>query len=221
MIQAGTYMAQITQAAVQVTKENKLPMVVMSFLVEGESIVGRFVLARKDKSLNERTIEDIKAVTGWNGVDLGWFDTADMTGKEAELVIEMESWEGKPRPTIKWLNVPGQGNRGVVSDPDDIRNLMTEYGSRLRALAGPQPVAKPSPTAPKAPLKAPSAKPVAASSSDDCWTAFCAISPKLSDDNRSAQWFKLLESVSKADPAEFTSEDWGRVMAAIDALPPF
>lgn len=168
--------------------------------------------------VRQKTVDDLKRRYGWDGIDPFWFETADLSNVQVEAVVEDEpGTDGKLYSRIKWINTPGQ--RGSYESRQvDRRAISAKYGSLFRACAGAQPV-KPAPKAapkpPAAPPKEPAA-PVKPSDLNACWTRLCEIVPA---NEAEATWFALhKEIVPNKTQDDFTPEDWGRLMARIEAM---
>ena len=104
--------------------------------------------------------------------------------------------------------------------------ILSEFGSRLRALAGPQPVmnsrhtpVKTAPAVPPArvPTPAPMRPPPGGvkHTQASCWEALQASQPNASSDEVVALWYSL---IGERDQATMTSDDWANVAEAIGRL---
>lgn len=69
-------------------------------------------------------------VDSLNGTDL-------LRGQEAEIVVEMEEWNGEPRPKVKWVNEPGGGGLGDGMSQDEASSFAADL--RQRILSAPKP----------------------------------------------------------------------------------
>lgn len=134
--------------------------------VPGE-IVGYFYMEKKDGTANERTIKSIREAFGWDGIDLNALHNNDWSTTEVQLTLENETWQGKTRLKVKWLNprdyAGGQFERAA---PETVKAIGSRLGAKLRALGG-APVGSTAPAGkPKAPpppngTKKPAPAPVA------------------------------------------------------------
>ncbi len=175
-----------------------------------------------------RTIEDLKARFGWDGVDPWWFETADgLSEVPVELVIEDEPDKSDPRKVwsrIKWVNTPG-GRGGTYAAKGDKRALGAKYGALFRAVAGPQPV-KPAAQPPAAtpPPRSVAPKPeakadAAPSDLNACWQTLCGVMAGESEDSKASNWYALLEqTIPGKTQDDFSPTDWGQVMRALGEM---
>jgi hypothetical protein len=205
--------------------ENKAVMLALRFkLVTADEpeITFRTCLVTKDGSLMTKNIENLRKWSGWDGVDPYWFMETDLSGIEVELVIENKpGWKdpSKVFPEVQWVNPPGARGGGTMPEASDKKALLAKYGSKFRALAGPQPVGKPAPK-PSAPPAAPSRPTPAASavkkvhSQETAWALMQEKAAGISNEQIEAFWFKFVDATGM-DQAEMTPEGWALVEAAI------
>jgi hypothetical protein len=227
----GKYDAVSNSASVY-KKDGKL-LCAMEFRVGEESAMLKkyFVIFKADGSLNIDDYNLIREFSGWNGIDPYWIQ--DNAGAEwpVSVVVGMEPGYKDPTklfPTIKWVNTVGGAGMPVSSDRAAI---LAEFGSRLRALAGPQPVMNSRHTtvkaaAPAVPRSAPPARipPPAPTrqppggvkhTQASCWEALQAAQPNASQDDVIALWYSL---IAERDQATMTSADWAAVAEVIARL---
>ncbi len=103
MIEAGTYRARGLTAALGETKNGNEQVGVQLELLdhEGQSITwyGYFTEKTTDSTLKAlRTL-------GWQGSDLS--DLTGVDANEVQIVIERETYEGKERARVRWINSTG------------------------------------------------------------------------------------------------------------------
>lgn len=55
--------------------------------------------------------------------------------KDIELVVEMEEYEGKSRPRIKWVNNPGTGSAFQALTPETVKSELGTIGFKAAFLA--------------------------------------------------------------------------------------
>ena len=217
----------VSNSASVYEKDGKL-IVAMEFSVgaENEMLRKYFVLFKADGSPNESDYNLIREFSAWDGIDPYWIQ--DNAGAEwpVEVVVAWEPGYKDPSklfPTIKWVNtvgttgMPESGDRGAI---------LARFGSRLRALAGPRPVANSrhtpvktaAPSAPpaRAPLPAPTRPPPGGvkHTQASCWDALQASQPNASQAEIENLWY----SIVTGDQATMTSADWARVADAISRL---
>ena len=143
-IQDGTYAARPGQARVYENDNGSL-VLCMEVQIEGGPVLKSYhTLAKADGTLMTRTIDNLKAWSGWDGTDPFWFADNDLTGFAVEVVIENQPGRTDPTrmyPTVKWVNPPGGGGGGGLAESGDRRTILAKYGGKLRANAGGVPAA--------------------------------------------------------------------------------
>lgn len=193
-------------------------------------ILHHFTMLAKNGELKIKTIDELKARYGWDGLDPFWFVNADLSGVQVEAVIEDEPDQKDPNKIwsrIKWINTPGVRGGGSQPRQVDRRAISTKYGSLFRAVAGPQPMKPAAPTKSQPPKAATSAPPKTApaapstparsSSLNECWDRMCTAFPNSSQDELASFWFEYQkEAVPGKTQDDFTAADWGRVMDRIE-----
>lgn len=108
-----------------------------------------------DKAI-ERTVESLQ-VLGWNpaasGGDIETLNGTDLlVGNQAEIVVEMEEYEGKPSPKVRWVNRPGGGLQKM--DGAEAATFASSLRQKIMSAAKPMPSVKPGPARPVAPVGA-------------------------------------------------------------------
>lgn len=137
----GRYPATVASAEFG-ESQNGTPFIALSLNTDaGDSITAWLYLSEKALPSSVRTLRDAFEFNGD-------FETVidQITGKPCSITCELDSYEGKERMRVKWINSPR------TSKPIDNQN---EFLKALSAKAARIPK-----EAPKAPVKAP-AKPVA------------------------------------------------------------
>ena len=141
-IQDGTYAARPGQARVYENDKGSLVLCI-EMQIEGGPVLKSFhTLSKADGTLMTRTIDNLKAWSGWDGTDPFWFVDNDLTGFAVEVVIENQPGMSDPSrmfPSVKWVNAPGGGGGGMA-ESDDRRSILAKYGGKLRANAGGVPI---------------------------------------------------------------------------------
>ena len=223
----GKYDAVSNSASVY-KKDGKL-LCAMEFRVgeENEMLKKFFVLFKADGSPNMDDYNLIREFSGWNGIDPYWIQDNAEAEWPVSVVVGMLPGYKEPTklfPTIKWVNTVGGGGMPVSSDRAAI---LAEFGPRLRALAGPQPVmnsrhtpvktATPAGPPARAPLPAPTRSPPSGvkHTQASCWDALQAGQPNASPDEVVALWYSL---IAERDQATMTGADWANVAEAISRL---
>lgn len=119
-------------------------------------------IVKGDGTVQQRSLDTLKKVFGWDGLDPFWLSDQDLSEIEFEIVGEHETYQPDPTETdpepearlvfkIKWLNAPGESAQ--MPEAADRKTVLAKFGSKFRALAGgkaitPKPAgAKPTPAA--------------------------------------------------------------------------
>lgn len=180
---------------------------------EGLEITGWHFLEKKDGTVNQPTIEQLKAALGWDGRDLDWLEDTDLAGVELQVSLEWESWNGKDRLKVQWLDpADADPNGGGVPHADEgtRRKLKSRLGSKLRALSGGSPMnapaatGKPSSSAPpKRKTPPPASNPAAPSSpsqedQDAASDANTAPAEPPADSTEEEAWAAFCEAAAEA-----------------------
>src|ERR1017187_1195791 len=73
---------------------------------ENLEITGYHILEKRDHSLNESTIESLKAALGWDGRDPFWLqDNASALAQQpVQVKLALEEYEGKQNLKVQFLN---------------------------------------------------------------------------------------------------------------------
>lgn len=82
------------------------------------------------------------AANGWN-LELLNSQESPILGVEAQLVIEMEEYEGKRRPRIKFINRPGQSSIRGRLDAAEVKSMAARVRASMGSGAAPAPAAAP------------------------------------------------------------------------------
>ena len=140
----GTYGARPGAASVYESEKGALVLALVVKLTDGPELKSYHTLVNKDGAINTRTVDNLKAWSGWDGTDPFWFMERDLSGIDVEVVIVNEpgfSDATRLYPKVKWVNPPG-GGMGGVPDAADRRTVLAKYGAKFRALAGGTPVGR-------------------------------------------------------------------------------
>ena len=146
----GTYAARPGAASVYESQGGALVLALVVKLTDGPELKSYHTLVNKDGVINTRTVDNLKAWSGWDGADPFWFMERDLSAVDVEVVIANEPGYSDPTrmyPKVKWVNPPG-GGMGGVPDAADRRTVLAKYGAKFRALSGGVP-ASAAPTAGK------------------------------------------------------------------------
>jgi len=191
---------------------------------EGLEVRGFHILEKKDHSLNDNTIEALKAALGWDGRDPFWLQdqAAELAEKPVQVKLAFEEYNGSTTLKVQFLNPYGSRPGGVPRADDELRrNVTNRLGPKFRALAGgtpanaPKPAGKPAPPAPKpAAAKAPTATAEAPKPAtlEEAWAEFTRHCPPEKWDQQAieAEWFRIIaELFPGKQPDQLTAADWG------------
>ena len=196
-------------------------------------------IIKSDRTPQTRTIDTLRAIFGWDGLDPYWLMDADLSEVEFEAVIQHEQGkkdgvdmvdeQGQPVlfSRIAWINPLGSSMR--MPEPADRRTILAEYGAMFRALAGGSQVAAPAapskapPVKATPPAKAPPTKPAIEcppSTSAEAWQSFAGNNPGKSEAELGDLWFATLKKKFGTDDAEkITPEQWGQLVHQLDNIP--
>ncbi len=200
-IRNGRFNAVVIEHGLAETGESKLATFTALFRIEEEclrdevisaefasDVPGYFYLEKKNGGVNTHAVNSIKEAFGWNGSDLNALNNDSLVGQRAQIVVEMEEYNNKIRPKIKYLNALGSTAGGIAKgDDQQVRSIANRIGSKLRAIGGGSKVpsqtraaataapAKATSTAPAPAKPAPVQRPVPASELDlgHAWSDFC------------------------------------------------
>jgi len=112
-------------------------------------LTGYFYFIKNDRTPNAKTIDSMKAALGWDGVDIAWLNDADFSKTLVQIDVKSEVYNGESKLKVAWLNphdYSGGGNLEKM-DASVLKTVSAQWGSSLRANAGP---AQTRPTSPPA-----------------------------------------------------------------------
>ena len=206
---------------------------------EGLQISGYHILEKKDHSLNDNTIEALKAALGWDGRDPFWLqdNAQQVAGRPVQVKLAFEEYNGSQTLKVAFLNPYGSRMGGVPRADDELRRGVTNrLGAKFRALAGgtpanpPAPAGKPTTPAPAKPApassapSAPAAPPPAAppatpatATMEEAWQAFVTeytSKPGGNEQDMQQQWFAILATLFPGkQPDQLGGSDWAVMLA--------
>jgi len=149
----GVFIAEVLGTGIRKAENSKAVCVSFLFLLKeywdnesrsmipwGEyrqTIFGKSWIIKKDGTPNERAIENLCEVFGWDG-DLKAFDDPDRSWPECSITIEEQSYEGKTSLVVQWINPRDGGGKSTFSnlEKQDIDKLGAAHGATFRAIAG-------------------------------------------------------------------------------------
>ena len=236
----GRFKATIGAHGVDETGPNRLATFVCEFqltqeLVNGSwepvdeswTITGYFYLEKRDGSINEFTIRQLKESFGWDGRDPFWLQDTDFDGHVVQVKLASEHYDGQTRLKVQYVN-PADWSGAAVRKADDStrQSIQTRLGSKFRANAGPAtkravpPPSKAKSAGPPAPASDGSTLP-SSYTKERAWEDYVELQqkcPKIGDEELQSMWFKAIKKVAgDKDEGQITPEEWERVGA--EALP--
>ncbi len=149
----GRFKARIVEHGVEETGDNHLLTFVVKVAIEQElvggewygfeqeetgwEITGYFYLLKKDGDKNEITIKNLMAAFGWDGIDPAWLQTEPLKDRMVQVKLQSESWNGKDRIKVQYIDNEDGGNMGVKrATPDRLAALSAKFKSKP---GGPKP----------------------------------------------------------------------------------
>ena len=188
--------------------------------VYGQHAYGTVWFIRKDGKPNDRGVETLRDVLGWDG-NPDSIENKTWQPPACQVVVKADEYDGKTRFRVEWINPLDHQGAGLKGANDsDVADLKARFGATLRALFGTQAVKAPKPNGkplPPPPSRAPAQKSAPpAGSKERAWAAFCATNashPKpLDHDELTAEWVRIMAELFGNKPeAEFTPADWARM----------
>lgn len=133
----------------------------------------------------------------------------DQTGKQFEIDVQEETYQGETSKRVKWINPVG-GSGLKMPKPVNAKSFTAKYGSKFRALAGPvKPAAKPAAPPPPTPT-GPTA------TMEECWAAMCKKHPNEAEENLALLWFKMLkEDFGTDNNSQIKPHQWGALLGKL------
>lgn len=209
------YPGRPTGAASVYENQNGNLVLCMEIDVQGEMLRYYAAIATEKDGINTKTVERLKTMFGWDGIDPFWFvdNGAAYAEREVEASIEMKPGRNGDRyfANIKFLDPPGGGGNAEMPQAGNRAGLLAKYGSKFRAIAGGTPAKPPAQlTLPQSPPPPP-AKPARKSDQLECWTKYCEAG------GTEDKWFAALaEAVPSVDQGDLTPAQWGQVLDHIE-----
>lgn len=185
LTRVGTFIAEIKESTIGVTRKNEYPQWIARFTTKKyyaqsveelahyqitepafveypeEEILSYLVLFKSADQFDESTkmlnFDQAKVALGWDGTDFDYFNKPELVGRKVLIRVEENSYDGKVSLQVNWVD---------HENADPIRQLAKLDGDKLKALNAklkmnrPQAPTKPA-TAAK-PLPAAAATPAAA-----------------------------------------------------------
>jgi hypothetical protein len=135
-IPAGRYKARAIEATLGLTNGNKEQVGVLFEILEGDQAGARITwygyfhgtTPEKGAKNAKRTLESLRAC-GWKGDDLTNLD--GVTECEVELQVERDTYEGKERAKVAWVNKIG----GIAMKSPLTGGAAQAFAAKMRGLA--------------------------------------------------------------------------------------
>jgi hypothetical protein len=247
----GRFRAKVLDKGVPETGPNSLLTFVPRFLLtqecvegewrdiaaEGMEITAYVYLEKRDHTINEKQIENLRQAFGWDGRDAYWLE--DNPLPDCQVTIDWDEYQGTRRLRVQWINTHDSEAAGVKHSADDERKrVRTRLGAKLRALAGGSPAATPAAAAPtptpgrRAPAPPASAKPTPAPApvpaadpplnADTAWEQFADKCQAAGLDAGATQdmWFRAIRRATGGDDAAaVTPEQWKAIVFKAPEIP--
>jgi len=184
---------------------------------EGLEIVGYFYLECRDGSLNNISIDALKAAMGWDGRDPFWLQETDLSESPVQVKLGFETYNDKTRIKVQFLNPYGSTGGGVSKADDTTKaTIRNRLGSKFRSVAGPAPASTAKPSPPASPSRKPPAKPPTPepnqteATMDDAWAEFCRhCKDEWTQEQIEGEWFRIIaELFGGKQPDELSGIEW-------------
>lgn len=94
----------------------------------------------------DRTIESLRLM-GWQGDDITQLSGLD--ANDVDLVVELEEYEGKQSPRVRWVNKPGGLAIAQPLEGDKLKAFGAAMRDKVRALDASAGKRRPTPPAPR------------------------------------------------------------------------
>jgi len=223
------------QAIVSETEKGALQLALHCMVSEATDIVAYVYISSSKGEILTKNIDRLKDVFGWDGMDPFWFEDTNLSGIQFDITVEDEEYEGKIAPKVTWINRVGDTAGNGMGRSADRSAVLAKYGSRLRALKGGKPAARPAPaaktpqsTSATVPQPAPvphyaepptstNGKPSKAtyppSSMQEVWEVLCKVGTEKghSQEDCNTAWEVIVSRIGDQDT--MTPEQWGETKA--------
>jgi hypothetical protein len=198
----------------------------------GKELKSTQTIIKQDGTVQTRTVDNLKAIFGWDGLDPFWFMDHELAEIEFQIVVENEPGQNQDGTVkkdaqgntvyfskVQWLNPLG----GSMKMPEaaDRRSVLTKYGSKFRALAGGAPAKAPTTSPP------PAASPVAPSTPtgptatmEEAWKSMCEANQGMPESELTQLWFATLrEKFGTDNNSLIKPHQWGQLVKDLDNIP--
>lgn len=162
-------------------------------------------------TLNQISVDNIKKVFGWDGRSLESLNTANWSNVEAQVVCEQDTYKGKTKMGVKYVNPKDYEGGGIRSDPQQVKSLDQLYGPLLRASAG---NGKPATTL------APAKETPEQSARKNAWKEFTLKTSGMDKDTRTKAWKDALDQYfgEGVEQAALSLAEWKNFTDAVKGV---
>lgn len=130
----GIYRARAVAGQLGETSTGKEQVAVEFELMDSEGVIGPRItwFGYFTEKTTESTFRALRTC-GWMGDDLS--NLQGIETNEVSLVIQNETWEGKTRPKVQWVNAPGGNGMGLKAPlaPDRAKSFAAKMRAAVRA----------------------------------------------------------------------------------------
>lgn len=137
---AGRFNVRVLYASNYIGESGKgtvyvgLPFEVIDGPEQGQHITGYLYIS--DNAL-DRSIETLAECFGFNG-DLNalYNGETSLEGYECSITTDMETYEGRERCKVQWINPLGSGGNGMkAASAEKFNSILSRLGGRAKAIA--------------------------------------------------------------------------------------
>lgn len=196
--------------------------------IQPDTIMGWHYLKKKDGALNAMQIHQFKEAFEWAGLDLR--ELLFAKGKACQVTLKTETWEGKSRQKVSWLNHENYSGFTIETDDSELAAIQAALAPALRALGtskkptADKPVAKK--TAPKStpvPIAPPQPKEERVypqcTSMEEAWVICC---DKVHEDMAEKEWYSTIAQVTGGKGVgDVTPNEWQKIGMSLFDYTPF
>jgi hypothetical protein len=123
-ISAGTYRCEVVANSLAHSKEKQTPSVKLQLGIKYNILNPEYAehgVLYHDLYLTEKSFENsmktLAEVFGWTGIDISELNSAELlAGIECNAVVEIEEYDGKTRPKVKFINNPNRMPQPTMED---------------------------------------------------------------------------------------------------------
>lgn len=123
-----------------------------------QAIEGELYVIKTDGSVNQRALQTMRDVLGWNGDFTVLEQPGAWNTSPCQIEVENETYNNRTRLRVKWINPHDWDGGGRRAEAGLASRLAAQHGAAVRAMFGGSPAASPPPARPVGPT--PPAPPV-------------------------------------------------------------